>query len=115
MASAVGLPFITSPVVLKAKMWLKNYVHEGPETDIQVLGNDMWAALNVFPDNLAPNRLVCSEELIATGQLAMEIMLLEISAAKGDKYRRHLRCKESSLGLESLALVLPKGASSGQV
>jgi hypothetical protein len=115
MASAAGLPFITPLVILKAKMWLKDYVHKGLETDIQVLGNDMWAALNVFPDNLAPNRLVCSKELIVTGQLAMEITPLEISAAKGDKYRRHLRRKESSLGLKSLALVLPKGASSGQV
>jgi hypothetical protein len=115
MASATDLLFITPPVVCKAKMWLKDYIHEGLETDIQILGNDMWAALNVFLDNLTPNRVVCGKELTVIGQLAMEIMLLEISTAKGDKYRRHLRRKESSLGLKCLALVLPKRASSGQV
>ena len=112
MASAAGLLFITPLVILKAKMWLKDYVHKGPETDIQVLGNNMWAALNVFLDNLALNRLVYSKELIVTGQLAIEIMPLEISTAKGNKYKQHLRYKESSLSLKSLALVLLKEASS---
>jgi hypothetical protein len=58
------------------------------------------------------NCLVCNKELIVTGQLAIEIMLLEISIAKGNKYKQHLKRKESSLGLKSLALVLLKGASS---
>jgi hypothetical protein len=31
---------------------------EEPEADIQVMGNDMWVALNHVPDELAPDTII---------------------------------------------------------
>jgi hypothetical protein len=78
------------------------------------MGDNMRAILNVFPYNSTSNCVVSGQEIVISGHLAMEIMPLEVSAAKSDKNRRHLWSKKPGLGLERCALVSPKRTGSSK-
>jgi hypothetical protein len=45
----------------------------------------------------------------------MKIMLLKVSIAESDKYKRHLQRKESSLGVEQMTSIFPKRASFSKI
>ena len=60
------------------------------------------------------NRVVSSQEFVISGQLAMKIMPLKVGTAESDKYGRHLRRKESGLGVERITSIYPKRASSSK-
>ena len=74
----------------------------------------MRAILNVFLCNMTSNYSVSGYILVISGQVAMKIIPLKVGTAESEKYRQHLQSKEPGLGLEQLAFISPKRASSSK-
>ena len=61
MARTLSLPLILGLLICISKEWPEDVPFEELEPDIQVVGNNMWVALNPVLDELAPDTVIaCS-------------------------------------------------------
>jgi hypothetical protein len=81
------LPLIAGLVVCNTKRRTDDVLKECLETDIEVVGYDIRVVLDIRLHNLLTGRIVACKIVGKLGKVLLEVMLLYIGAAKGDKYR----------------------------
>jgi hypothetical protein len=81
------LPLVAGLVVCNTKRQTDDVLKERLETDIEVVGHDMRIVLDIRLYDLLTGRIVACKIVGKLGKVPLEVMLLYISTAKGDKYR----------------------------
>jgi hypothetical protein len=57
------------------------------EADIQVIGDDIWVALNHVPDEFAPNTIIPCSYNRKSREISIQVLLLYISYTECHKYK----------------------------
>ena len=78
---------------------------KGPKSNIKVVSYDIQVVLDIRLHNLLPGLIIACKIVHKPGKVLLEVLLLYICIAKGQKYRRHGRGKEAGVGLEATATV----------
>jgi hypothetical protein len=102
------LPLVSGLVVRNAKRQIDNMLKERLETDIKVVGYDMRVVLDIRLDDLLTGLIVACKIVGKLGKVPLEVVLLHISTAKGDKYRCCRPRQETGVGLKTAATVPPE-------
>ena len=81
------LPLIAKPVVSNTEVWADDVLEEGSETDIEVVGYDMWVVLDVRPHDLLAGPVVARQVVCEPREVSLEAVPLHIGTAEGHKGR----------------------------
>jgi hypothetical protein len=65
------LPLIADPVVRNPKVRTEDMLQEGPESNIEVVGHDMWAVLDVRPHDPLPGPVVTRKIVCKPGEVPL--------------------------------------------
>ena len=105
MARAAMLPLVADPVVRNTKIRTEDVLKEGPESDIKVVGHDVGVVLDIRPDDPLAGPVVTRKVVREPWEVPLEVVLLHIRAAQGEKYGCCRRRQEAGVGLKTTATV----------
>ena len=86
-------------------------LQEGPETDIQIVCNNMRVVLDIRPHDPLPGRIVTRNVLGEPWEVPLQVVPLHVRAAKSDEDRRRGLREEPRVRLEVGPMVPPEQAS----
>jgi hypothetical protein len=81
------LLLVAGPVVCNTKRQTDDILKKRLETDIEVVSYDMRIVLDIRLYDLLTGRIIACKIVSKLGKVPLEVMLLYISTAKGNKYR----------------------------
>ncbi len=102
-------------IIYKPKQQLQNCLYKHPETDLEIVGNNMQVVLDPFPNELVTDYICSTYNSFPTHKVAVEVLPLYICCTKGYKNQRYILGKELGLYSQAIALILPKRASPSQI
>ena len=80
---------------------------EGLKSNIKVVSYDIQVVLDIWLHNLLTGLIIACKVVRKPEEVSLEVLLLYICTAKGQKYGRRRRREEAGVGLEATAPVTP--------
>jgi hypothetical protein len=100
------LPLVADPVVRNTKIQTDNMLLKGLKSKVKVVSYDIQVVLYVRPHNLLAGLIIACKVVHKPGKVPLEVLLLYIYTAEGQKYRRRGQGEEAGVGLEATATVI---------
>ena len=105
MARATMLPLVADPVVRNTQIRTNNVLLEGPKSNIEVVSHDVWVVLDIRPHDPLAGLIIACKVVRKLGEVLLEVLLLYIYTAKGQKYGHRRQGEEAGVGLEATTMV----------
>jgi hypothetical protein len=107
VARTAILPLVADPVVYNTQVQTNNVLLEGLKPNVQVVSYNMQVVLDIRLYDLLTGLIIACKVVCKPWKVLLEVLLLYICTAKGQKYRCHRQGEEAGVSLEATTTVVP--------